>query len=358
MVTMTMSIPPNEGTEAPAGPTIPNYRDDERARARYASMIESRKKAFATEHEGSIRRNAWAKRDELREELDKAGAEWERRKDAAETAKEAYRKAYPQHVKKTRFVEPTGMENLKSLGAAGKLYNTAKEAWLAAAASESDIRRIEHNENQLDIELKKALERAPAVIKEVTESEKWLAEIHADEDLAAARARVEAIDAERAAYAKRLGAGEVPDEELRLRSFGENDIKPFEMPIDGVVFVRAETYGPKTYLIARDVRKQHYALPYDPRLEPLFTKIIDVTRSGGKDLAVRAHVRLNSRDPFSMLDHFLVCNDGDEEKAKEALAQQQTWAKARRTIAAATECDEGETNAIALLAEFATKAPA
>jgi hypothetical protein len=73
---------------------------------------------------------------------------------------------------------------------------------------------------------------------------------------------------------------------------------------------------------------------------------------------VSAHVRRNSRDPFSMLDHFLVCNDGDEEKAKEALAQQQTWAKARRTIAAATECDEGETNAIALLAEFATKAPA
>lgn len=355
MVTMTVSTPPNESAEAPAGPAIPNYRDDERARARYASMIESRKKAFATEHEGSIRRNAWAKRDELREELDKAGAEWERRKDAAEAAKEAYRKAYPQHVKKTRFVEPTGMENLKSLGAAGKLYNTAKEAWLAASSSESDIRRIEHNENQLDIELKKALERAPTVIKDVTESEKWLAEIHADEDLAGARARVDAIDAERATYAKRLAASEVSDEELRLRAFGENDIKHIEMPFDGAVFLRTETYGPKTYLILRDVRKQHFALPYDPRLEPLFTRITDITRSGGKDLAVRAHIRLNSREAFTMLDHFLACNDGDEEKAKEALGQQQTWAKQRRTIAAATECDEVETNAISLLAEFAAK---
>lgn len=356
MVTMTMSTPPNEDAQAPAGPVIPNYRDDERARARYASMIESRKKTFATEHEGSIRRNAWAKRDELREELDKAGAEWERRKDAAEAAKEAYRKAYPQHVKKTRFVEPTGMENLKSLGAAGKLYNAAKEAWLAAAGSESDIRRLEHNENQLDVELKKALERAPAVIKDVTESKKWIAEIHDDEDLAKARDRVAEIDAERAAYAKRLAAGDVSVEELRLRAFGEQDVKHVELPIDGAIFLRSEAYGEKTYLILRDVRRQLYALPYDPRLEPLFGRVFDVTRSGGKDLAVREHTRHNSREPFSLLDHFLACNDGDEEKAKEALGQQQAWAKQRRAIAPATECDEVETSAISLLAEFAAKA--
>jgi len=351
MVNLTMSTPENETSEAPAGPAIPNFRDDERARARYASMIESRKKNFAVEHEGTVRRNAWAKRDELREDLDKAGADWERRKEAAEAAKEAYAKAFPHHIKKTRFVEPTGMENLKSLGAANKLYNAAKEAWLAAAAAESVIRRIEHNENQLDIELKKALERAPVVIKEVTESEKWLAEIHADEDLAKAKARAEEINAERAAYAKRLAAGTVSDEEIRLRAFGEADVKHMEMPLDGFIFARIETYGPKSYVILRDLRKQFFALPYDPRLEPLFAGVYDIARSG-KDLAVRVHAKPNSREPFTLLDHFLKCND-EEEAAQEAHRQHQEWAKQRRLLPAMTELDEIEAQAMQLLTDFA-----
>src|SRR5579871_1472056 len=95
-----MSTPENQTTGAPKpeGPAIPNFRDDERARARYATMLDSRKKTFAREHENTVRNNAWAKRDELREELDKAGEEWERRKVAAEAAKEAYGKAYPHHI--------------------------------------------------------------------------------------------------------------------------------------------------------------------------------------------------------------------------------------------------------------------
>ena len=358
MVNTTMSTPENETPavpEAPPGPVLPNFRDDQRARARYASMIESRKKAFATEHEGSIRRNAWTKRDDLREELDKAGAEWEKRKDAAEAAKEAYRKAYPHLVLKTRLAEPSGMENLKSLGAAGKLHGAAKEAWLAAASAVSVIRKLEHNENQLDIELKKALERATTVIKEVTETDKWLAEIHAEEDLANARARVAEIDAERAAYAKRLAAGDVPDEEKRLRAFGEADITPIELPIDGFIFLRTEIHGKKSYFILRDVSKQLYALPYDRRLEPLVKGVYDIARSGGTDLIVRAHTKPNSRDPFSLLDHFMACNDRDEEKAKEGLEAQQAWAKERRVITAHPDRDENENTAINLLAEFAAK---
>src|SRR3974377_1005107 len=112
---MTMSTPESQKTEAPKpeGPAIPDFRDDERARTRYATMLESRKKTFAREHESSVRNNAWAKRDDLREELDKAGEEWERRKEAAEAAKDAYGKAFPHHIRKTRFVEPSAMENLK-----------------------------------------------------------------------------------------------------------------------------------------------------------------------------------------------------------------------------------------------------
>ena len=128
---------------------MPDFREDERALARYASMLERKIKNFYVEHENSVRRNASDKRGELRDELNEAGEEWERRKEAAEAAREAYAKAYPQHVKKTRFVEPSGMENLKSLGAAGKLYKAAKDAWLATEESASTIRRLEHNEEIL-----------------------------------------------------------------------------------------------------------------------------------------------------------------------------------------------------------------
>lgn len=350
---MTMSTPENQTSETakPEGPAIPNFRDDERARTRYATMLDARKKAFAREHESSIRNNAWAKRDELREELDKAGEEWERRKEAAEAAKAAYGKAYPHHILKTRFAEPTGMENLKSLGAAGKLYTAAKDAWLAAAEAESTIRKLEHNETQLDVELQRALERAPQIVKEVTESAKWLAEIHAEEELANAKARVDEIDAERAAYATRLAAGTVTDEEKRLRAFGEADIKHVELNLDGFVFIRTESYGQKNYAILRDLNKQLYYLPYDPRLEPLFLGVYEFSRNG-KDLAVRPYQRPNSRNAFTLRDYFVKISE-NEEAAEEALRQHQTWAKQRRLLAALPELDEVEAQAMQLLTDHA-----
>ena len=349
----TMSTPDNQTAEPPKpeGPAIPNFRDDERARTRYATMLDSRKKNFAREHESSVRNNAWAKRDELREELDKAGEEWERRKEAAEAAKEAYGKAYPQHIRKTRFVEPSAMENLKSFRAASKLYNAAKEAWLAAAEAESTIRKLEHNENQLDVELQRALERAPQIVKEVTESAKWLAEIHAEEDLGSAKARVEEIDSERAVYAKRLAAGNVSDDEKRLRAFGEADIKPIALNLDGFAFIRTESYGAQHFAILRDLNKQQYYLPYDPRLEPLVLGVYEFSRSG-KELAVRPYQRPNSRDAFSLRDYFVKISE-NEEAAEEALRQHQAWAKQRRLLAAPKELDETQTQAMQLLTDYA-----
>ena len=168
---MTTQEPRAEGSTPP---TVPNFREDERIQARYQSMLERRIKTFAVEHESLVRRNASTKRDELQEELEEANAEWNRRNEVAEATREAYRKAYPDHVKKTRLVEPTAVENMKSLGAAKKLYRAAEEAWRAAVNATSNVRRIEHNENQVDVELQKALERVPQVVKEVTESVPWI----------------------------------------------------------------------------------------------------------------------------------------------------------------------------------------
>ena len=348
---MEMSTPESK-TESPP-PAVPNFREDERIQARYASMLDRRIKAFFVEHESSIRQNAYAKRDELRDELNEANVEWERRKEAAEVARETYQKAYPQHVKKTRLVEPSAIENLRSLGAANKLYHAAQEAWRAAENATSNIRRIEHNENQLDIELKKALERAPIVSKEVTESEKWLAEIHAEEELATVKAKVDEINAEREVYAKRLAAGTVSDEERRLRAFAEQDIKHIQLPLDGIIFYRIDQFGPNAYFIIRDLRKQLYALPYDRRLEALLGGVYDIVGTG-KEYKVRKSTRDNGRTPYSLLDHFVKCSD-NEEAAQEASRRHQEWMKQSRMYSTMIECDEVEATVIQLLADVAAE---
>jgi hypothetical protein len=339
----------------PPPPTVPNFREDDRIQARYKSMLERRVKDFASDHDNSVRRNASTKRDELGEELEEANAEWNRRTEAAETAREAYRKVYPLHVKKTRLVEPSGMENLRSLGAANKLYHAAQEAWRAAENAASNIRRIEHNENQVDIELEKALERSPQVVKEVTESEKWLAEIHADEELGSVKAKVDEIVAERESYATRLAAGKVSNEELRLRTFGEEDVKKFQLPMSQIMFLRIEQYGPDAYFILRDTRKQLFALPYDRRLEPILDGVFDFTRAG-KEFELRKSLQNNSPMPYTLLDHFKKCSENDE-AAQEAYRQHQEFVREKRMLATVpvNEFDAVETTAIDLLAKFAAE---
>jgi hypothetical protein len=336
--------------EQPA--TIPNFREDERLQARYAAMLDRRIKTFFVEHESSVRRNASTKHDELREELDATQTEWVKRKEAADTAREAYRKAYPHHVKRTRLVEPTGLENLRSFGAAKKLYATAEETWRAAEQAASNIRRLEHNETQLDVELAKALERAPQVSKEVTESEKWLAEIHAEEEMAAAKAKVDEILSEREAYSERLAAGRVSADELRLRAFAAGDVKHIALPIAGIMFYRIEQFGDDAYLIVRDTRKQLYALPYDRRLEPVLGGVFDFVRNG-KEYALRPSMRSDGRTPLSLLDHFLACNDKKDELAQADYGAHQAFLNERRLLATNERCDDIEATAIALLAELA-----
>ncbi len=352
---MAMTTPEAKPERQPLAPAVPNFREDERNVARYQSMIARRIKDFYVEHESSVRRNASAKRDELREETEEANAEYERCREAAETTREAYRKAYPQHVKKMRLEEPSVIENMKSMGAATKLYKAAQDAWRAAENATSNIRRLEHNDTQLDVELTKALERAPIVSKEVTESEKWLNEIHQDEELAAVKAKVDEIDAEREAYAARLAAGRVSNEELRLRAFGEEDVKKFTLPVSGVAFHRIDQFGPDAYFILRDTRKQLFALPYDRRLETILDGVYDFTRTG-TEFELRKAQQPNSPLPLTLLEYFKKSTD-NEEAAQEAYRQHQEFAKEKRMLATlpVNEFDEAEVKAIELFAKFAAE---
>jgi hypothetical protein len=350
---MPLSTEESPSDSAHNGSVIPNFREDERLQARYASMLERRIKTHFADHENSIRRNASAKRDERRDELREAQAEWNARNAVSEATRESYRAAYPQYVKKTRLIGPSVIDNMRSLGAAKKLYHAAEEAWRATEHAASEIRRIEHNEAQLEIELSKALERAPETSKDVTTSERWLNEIHAEEDMAEAKAKNDTIVAEREDYAKRLAAGTVSNEELRLRAFAAEDIKHVTLPFDGLMFLRIDHFGPNAYFIMRDLRKRMFALPYDRRLDVLMDGVYDIAKNG-KEFEVRRARRENTPVPMSLLDHFNKCSDSPE-AAQEAYREYQEFVKAKRAIATMTEADELEASVIALLAAVAAE---
>jgi hypothetical protein len=345
-MTVSAQEPPVE--RPPLDVAIPNFREDERVLARYESMLQRRIKTFGMEHESSIRRNASIKRDDLREELDRAQAEHERLSEIAAKTREAYRAAFPRHVKKTRLVEPSMMENVRSFGAAKKLYAAAHDAWAAAEHAMSSIRRLEHNESQLDVETQRALERAPQTIKDVTESEKWLAEIHAEDDLANVKSKVDEIVAERDAYAERLAAGRVGDDERRLRSFAQDGIKPIAVPARAIVFLRVERFGASSYLIARDLRKQLYALPYDRRLEPLLDGVYDIDKAENA-VTARRSLRENGATLLTVREHFQHCCDNVDAAAQAAYEAHREFIKQPRALAP-TSANDGEAAAIAALA--------
>jgi hypothetical protein len=342
-------------TESP-GPAIavPNFREDERVEARYAAMLERRIKDAYSEHENSIRRNTSDKRGDLRTELDRAQAEFDRLKVIADAARASYRAGYPQHVKKARLKEPSVIENLKSFGNAKKLYQAAEEAWRTAEQAASEVRRLEHNDENLEAEMEKALERAPGISKDVTTSEKWLAEIHAEEELGSVKAKVDAIVAEREGYATRLAAGRVTNEELRLRTFAEQGIKNVKTGITGMMFYRFEKIGDEAYFITRDVLKQLYAIAYDRRLEPILNGIYDIV-AVGKEIEIRRSTKPNSQIPMSLLDHFNRCSDKDDAAAQEAYRQYQDVMKQPRTFATHAAFDDTEGRVVELFALLAAE---
>ena len=348
---MTQTPDEAKAPQRPAPPAVPNFREDERVLARYDSMIQRRIKDFHSDQINSIRRNAAAKADGMRGAIDEAQAEFEKRKAVFDVARDAYGKLYPAHVKKTRIDEPSAFENMRSLGAANKLYKAANDAWLAMEDATGNIRRIELNESQVGIELERALDMAPQLAKEVTESKEWLAEIHAEEELASVKTKVDAILAERSAYEKRLAAGTVSDEEIRLRAFALADVKHLVLPITQFIFSRIETFGTKAYFILRDSRKTYYSLPYDTRLEPLLNGVYDINRSG-KSFEVKRTTKDNGL-PMTLLEHFMKCNDNKDTEAQEAYRAFTEFVKTKRTYASNKECDGIEIAAIVLLSSFA-----
>jgi len=335
---------------------IHDFVEDARAIQHYKSSLDRRIKAYFADQESEVRRAFAAKREAVTAELAASSSLLAARVEDVQKALAAYRARFPQRVVKGRAVKPSFAEWLLSFGRASRLYRAVTDANSAVIEAQTNQRRLADKDEKLDTELAKAVNAAVEKAKQMTASPEWINELHNDRAMADLKARADAVTRERESFAKRLEAGQVPDEELRDRAFAERDIHHLEIPLAGFMFYRVDTFGKLTYFILRDLQKRLYALPYDPRLEAIVDGVFDIYRVADKN-DVKQRVHDDSKLPFTILNHFYVCNDNEEVMARAAYRDQRAWMKNPRGFRATPCTDDTEREVIAMLAELATTIP-
>jgi hypothetical protein len=338
---------PNEGS----GPVIPDFEKDAQSIAAYDDAKIRYERREAGDADSRTRAGFNKKRDAIRAEIAVAASLLEERKLKADKALRAYATRYPHRVEKTKAFPPSFWESLLSFGSAGRMYNrtitTAKEA----VEAQSLRRRKEHDEEELEQQLKRAIYLQEDAIKKKLESPEGIAAFHARPGVAVLFKRVEEIKAERAQYAARLEKGEVPPTEQRDREFFERKIAQLEAPFTGMGIIRVARYGPLAYFIFRDLERKLYHLAYDPRLDPMIDSVVDVYRLADS-FEARLAKGADGR-PMTMADHYAK-NFKDEEVARSEYRRARTALRAPRTdIPAQTFIDSNEQQLLELLALFA-----
>jgi len=338
---------PLEGT----GPVIPDFEKDAQSLAAYDEARLRYERREATDAEGRTRAIFTKKRDAIRAEISVAASLLDERRIKAEKALAAYANRYPHRIDRNKPTKPGLWENLFSFGSAGRAYNRAVQTAADAVQAQSLRRRKEHDEEELEQQLKRALYLQEDAIKKKLESPDGITAFHARPGVAVLHKRVEEIKAERARFAARLEKGEVPPQEQRDREFSERKISQLEVPFAGLAIVRVARYGPLSYFILRDLERKHYHLAYDSRLEPLIENVLDVYR-----LADSYETRLSrgaDGRPMPVVDHY-AANFKDEEVARSEYRRARTALRTPRTdVAPMMVIDPAEQQLIELLAGFA-----
>jgi hypothetical protein len=337
----------NEGT----GPVIPDFEKDAQSLAAYDDARLRYERHEASDAESRTRNTFNKKREAIRAEIAVAASILEERKIKAEKAFRDYANRYPHRVDRNKPVRPSFWETLFSFGNAGRMFNRAIMTAADAVAAQSLRRRKEHDEEELEQQLKRALYLQEDAIKKKLEAPDGIAAFHARPGVAVLHKRVEEIKLERARYAQRLEKGEVPPNEQRDREFAERKIAPLEVPFTGVAIVRVARYGSLAYFILRDLERHLFHLAYDPRLEPLVENVFDVYR-----LADSYEAKLSrgaDGRPMAVVDHY-AANFKDEEVARAEYRRARTALRAPRTdIPPMTFAEPAEQQLIELLAGFA-----
>ena len=334
-----------------SGPIIPDFEKDAQSIAAYDEARIRYERREAGDAESRTRSSFTKKRDAIRAEIAVAASLLEERRLKAEKAFKGYANRYPHRVDRNKPMKPSIWESLVSLGNAGRMYNRAVTTAAEAIAAQSLRRRKEHDEEELEQQLKRALYLQEDAIKKKLEGAEGVAAFHSRPGVAVLHKRVEEIKIERARYAQRMEKGEVPSAEQRDREFTERRIAQLEAPFAGMTIVRVARYGNLSYFLLRDMERKLYHLAYDVRLEPLIENVIDVYR-----IADSFETKLSRGPdgrPLAVTDHY-AANFKDEEVARSEYRRARTALRAPRTdIPPMAFIDPTEQQLVDQLAQFA-----
>jgi hypothetical protein len=334
-----------------SGPQIPDFEKDAQSIAAYDEARLRYERREASDAESKTRAAFQKKRDAIRAEIAVAASLLEERRIKAQKAMAIFASRYPHRVDRNKPLKPSFWESLLSFGSAGRLYRRAIQTAADATAAQSLRRRKEHDEEELEQQLKRAIYLQEESIKKRMESAEGTDAFHARPGIAALHKRVEEIKAERAAYRARLEKGEVAPLEQRDREFLERKIGHLEAPFAGATIVRVVRYGELSYYLLRDLERHLLYLPYDPRLEPLIENVFDVYRLA--DAFEAKLTRGADGRPMPALQHYLT-NYKDEEVARSEFRKARTALRTPRTdLPPMTLIDPNEQMLIDLLAGFA-----
>ena len=142
-----------EGT----GPVIPDFEKDAQSIAAYEDARVKYERREAGDAESRTRNSFAKKRDAIRAEIAVAASILDERKLKAEKAFKAYAGRYPHRVDRNKPMKPSFWESLFSFGMAGRMFNRAITTASEAIAAQSLRRRKEHDEEELEQQLKRAL---------------------------------------------------------------------------------------------------------------------------------------------------------------------------------------------------------
>jgi hypothetical protein len=333
---------PNEESH-PTGPAtdpgwvIPDFEKDAQTLSTYKEAKQRFERREQQDAESKVRSQFAKRREAIRAEIAVAGSLLEQRIEKAHKALTDYARRYPKNVDRTKPLKPSFMENLLSLGAAGRMYRAVNKANADAQEAQSLRRRKEHDEEELEQQLKRALYLQEDALKRRLGSPEMTDQFHRRPGVEELWQRVQEIQKERATYASRMALGEVSPQEQRERDWAERKVRHLEVPFSGMLIVEIKSYGDLHYFILRDKEKGLFSLPYDPRLEPLLDQVFDFYRIAESHEA-KLH-RAQDNRVFTALDHYFA-NFKDEEVARHEYRKARTLLRQPRDLPAPTSIEE------------------
>jgi hypothetical protein len=347
---------PNEepqpaATEPPReGPAIPDFEKDAATLSTYREAKQRFERRESQDAESKVRIQFAKRREAIRAEIAVAGSLLEQRIEKAHQALTVYARRYPKNMDRVKALKPSFWESLFSMGAAGRMYRAVQRSNAEAMEAQTLRRRKENDEEELEKQLKRALYLQEDALKRRLGTPEMTDQFHRRPGVSELWEKVQEIQKERATYVSRLALGEVSPVEQRDRDFAERKISDLEVPFSGMLIVQIASYGDLHFFILRSVEKQLFALPYDPRLEPLLDQVFDFYRIADSHEA-KLHRAPDNR-PFTALDHYFA-NFKDEEVARHEYRKARTLLRAPRELPAATIQDPAEQTIVETLANFA-----